>query len=318
MVIGVALIFLLAAGVLGYLLASSPRSPLLSGPASPSTGRSAVTGTAAPPPAITVPPAVGAPVPARTLPPVALAPPAAAGSVPAGSAAAGTAPVPPAEVRPLPAGSLPAGSLPAGSLPAGTAPAGSAPFSPLAAGPAPHAASGGRTAHPAAPRKAGAPGAAAGPGAAIIADPASAEVARKLRAQGYRVSPGGSADDVDCAANSYGATQTYLQAHPCTTMHRALVEVRAPNGGTALVAVARITMAEAASADGLRTELDRPGSGNVIALSRADQSYRSVTFQGLYYSSLRRDTTVNTAEAEPMATGLTPAQLKAIAAAAAG
>jgi hypothetical protein len=149
-----------------------------------------------------------------------------------------------------------------------------------------------------------------------VADPATAEVAQRLRAKGFQVTPGGSADDTDCATNSYGATRTYLTAHPCTALHRALLEVRAPNGGSALLAMARIAMPDATVADGLRTELDRPGSGNVIALSRADQSYRGVNFEGLYYASARNDTTVSTGEAEPMAAGLTAAQLKAIAAAA--
>jgi len=152
-------------------------------------------------------------------------------------------------------------------------------------------------------------------GATSAVDPRLAAVVRRLRGTGYQVTQGTAEDDTDCAAKAYGQTQAYLAAHRCVGLHRALLEVRTPRGASGLVAIAWIGMPDQAGATALKGELDRPGSGNIAALSQDDARYRSVVFRGLYYASARQDTAVVTAEAQSMVPGLTGAQLRSIAAA---
>jgi hypothetical protein len=150
---------------------------------------------------------------------------------------------------------------------------------------------------------------------ASAANPRLTALTRRLRGMGYQVTQGTTEDDTDCAANAYGQTRAYLAAHRCVGLHRALLEVRGQRGATALVAIAWIGMPDQAGATALKAELDRPGSGNIAALSQDEARYRSVVFRGLYYASARQDKTVVGAEAQSMIPGLTGAQLRSIAAA---
>jgi hypothetical protein len=160
----------------------------------------------------------------------------------------------------------------------------------------------------------GSPG--TGAPAAGAADPRLDGVSARLRGVGYRVTTAGSADGTDCAANAYGQSRAYLGAHRCVGLHRALLEVQGQRGGSALLALAWVGMPDETGAAGLKAELDRPGSGNIVELSKDDERYRNVAFTGIYYASARQAATVVTAEAQPIAAGLTAAQLKNIAAAA--
>ena len=157
---------------------------------------------------------------------------------------------------------------------------------------------------------------AAGAVGPTAADQRLSALTRKLEGAGYQVTPGVSRDDADCSANAYGQLRGYLGAHRCAGLHRAVVEVSGGRGGTALVALAWVGMPDQPAAVALKAELDRPGSGNLVALSRDDARYRSVVFNGIYYASARQDAIVVTAETQPLAAGLTGAQLKAIATAA--
>jgi hypothetical protein len=161
---------------------------------------------------------------------------------------------------------------------------------------------------------AGSPG--AGAPAAGAADPRLDGVSARLRGVGYRVTTAGSADGTDCAANAYGQSRAYLGAHRCVGLRRVLLEVQGQRGGSALLALAWVGMPDETGAAGLKAELDRPGSGNIVELSKDDERYRNVAFTGIYYASARQAATVVTAEAQPIAAGLTAAQLKNIAAAA--
>jgi hypothetical protein len=162
----------------------------------------------------------------------------------------------------------------------------------------------------------GTPSTGAGAPTAGATDPRAAGVTARLAGIGYRVTPAGSADDTDCAANAYGQSRAYLEAHRCVGLHRALLEIQGQRGGSALLALAWVGMPDETGAAGLKVELDRPGSGNIVELSRDDARYRNVAFNGIYYASARQAGTVVTAEAQPIAAGLTAAQLKNIAAAA--
>lgn len=167
---------------------------------------------------------------------------------------------------------------------------------------------------PAAPAPA-APGPAAS-GASVPGAPGSAPlpspVAAALLRDGFSATVWAGSDVPDCVANSYGQTQAYLRAHRCLGVRRALVHVNGAGPGEALVAVAWARMADPASAQGLKTVLDRPGSGNIDSLNP------SVPFTGQYYASRIDGTTAVNADVHPLVPGLTAAQLKKIAADALG
>jgi hypothetical protein len=151
---------------------------------------------------------------------------------------------------------------------------------------------------------------------APAADRQLAAVTDRLRGIGYRVTSAGSTDDTDCAANAYGQSKAFLAAHRCAGLHRALLEVQGQRGGSALLALAWVGMPDETGAANLKAELDRPGSGNIVELSKDNARYRNVAFNGIYYASARQASTVVTAEAQPVAVGLTAAQLRNIAASA--
>jgi hypothetical protein len=145
-------------------------------------------------------------------------------------------------------------------------------------------------------------------------DPRLAQVTDRLRGRGYRVDQVGSTNSTDCADNAYGGTQVFLAQHRCVGLRRALLEVYGQQSGSALVAISWVGMPDQSGAAQLKTQLDRPGSGNIIPLARGDSRYRSVVFNGIYYASSQQDLAVVSAEAATMAPGLTAAQLRNIAA----
>lgn len=164
---------------------------------------------------------------------------------------------------------------------------------------------------------AGAPRAGAPDGTATgtaTPDPRLAQVTDRLRGRGYRVNQVGSTSSTDCADNAYGGTQVFLAQHRCVGLRRALLEVYGQQNGSALLAISWVGMPDQSGAAQLKAQLDRPGSGNLIPLARGDSRYRSVVFNGIYYASSQQDLAVVSAEAAPMATGLTSAQLRNIAA----
>lgn len=170
---------------------------------------------------------------------------------------------------------------------------------------------------PDAPSSAQLPGAEAPPPAAQAPPAASAPasgqvgtVVERLKQRGFQVTERGSRSDGDCAAASYSGTQSFLTAHPCAELQRALFEVRGARSGTALVAVCWVRMPDEESATALRAVVDRPGSGNITALERNN------LFTGVYYASSQRGVVVSNADARPLSPGLTEPELKAIVAAA--
>lgn len=151
------------------------------------------------------------------------------------------------------------------------------------------------------------PGQAAPGSAAQLA----ADAVGRLQARGFQASVRTSADDTDCVANSYGGTQGYLRAHPCTGLHRGLLDVHGGNGGSALVALAWVAMPEQSGAAGLKWLLDQPGSGNVTALDRND------AFTGQFYASALNGPVAVNADAHPSSGGFDDATLHTIVTAAA-
>lgn len=147
------------------------------------------------------------------------------------------------------------------------------------------------------------------PSAATASGPVSTVVER-LKQRGFQVTERGTRSDGDCVAASYSGTQSFLKAHPCAGLQRAMFEVRGARSGTALVAVCWVSMPDEDSATALRAVVDRPGSGNITALERNN------LFTGVYYASSQRGVVVSNADARPLSPGLTESELKAIVAAA--
>jgi hypothetical protein len=164
------------------------------------------------------------------------------------------------------------------------------------------------------------PAAASAPAAAApVAPPSPAAPAQlpptvvaRLHQDGFTATVWAGSDVPDCVANSYGQTQEFLREHRCVGVRRALLDVRGPGPGEALVAVAWARMGSADSAAGLKTVLDRPDSGNINSLKP------SVPFTGQYYASKIDGSTAVNADVHPLVPGLDPAALTKIAADALG
>lgn len=125
----------------------------------------------------------------------------------------------------------------------------------------------------------------------------------RLVARGIRMKARYSHDASDCAAHAYGQVQKFLRLHPCAGLHRAQFEVRDSNGDVALIAASWVEMSTEEQARSLKQLLDRPGTGNIVELSREKGSYRSVRYTGQFYASRRDGTVVANAQAEPVARG---------------
>lgn len=123
----------------------------------------------------------------------------------------------------------------------------------------------------------------------------------RLERRGLRVEQRQVSTEDDCAANSYGQVQDFFEEHPCTKLFRALYEVQDRRHNTVLVAVASVDMSDVEQAHALQRLVDSPGTGNITELSRRDGRYRPVRFGGKFYryESLRIDTTVINAQAQP-------------------
>lgn len=135
----------------------------------------------------------------------------------------------------------------------------------------------------------------------------------RLTRLGVRVT-GRLVDDAnDCAANSYGRVQRYLQAHPCSGLRRAQFEVRGTKGDVALVPVAWVEMPTEGEAEALKELLDTGGSGNITELSRQGGRFQTVRYTGDAYASRQDGRLVINAQAQPVLRGWTGLALTTIA-----
>jgi hypothetical protein len=78
--------------------------------------------------------------------------------------------------------------------------------------------------------------------------------------------------DDTCAGHAYGDVATFLTENNCTALARALYSTEV-DGRPVVVSVARVTMADAATARELRALADTNGSGNVSDLLREGVTY---------------------------------------------
>jgi hypothetical protein len=132
-------------------------------------------------------------------------------------------------------------------------------------------------------------------------------VTRLLKQHGFTATVWAGSNLADCVGNSYGQTQAFLRSSPCVGVRRALLDVRGPGPGEALVAVSWVHMQSDSAAAALKVVLDRPDSGNINSLSP------TVPFTGDYYASKVDGNTVVNADVHPLVPGMSPDALRAIA-----
>lgn len=121
----------------------------------------------------------------------------------------------------------------------------------------------------------------------------------RLARQGLRVEQRFTSDEGDCAAHSYGLVREFFQEYSCSALFRVLFEVR-DGRVVVLVAVAWVDMPDVRHARAFKDLVDRDGTGNITELSRERGPYQDVRFTGEHYASIREDSTVINAQAQPL------------------
>jgi hypothetical protein len=124
---------------------------------------------------------------------------------------------------------------------------------------------------------------------------------QQLESDGLQVRQMSTAENDDCAANSYGEVRNYFSDHPCRGMGRAWYEVGDDEDNAAVLSVAWVEMPDAEAANDLQRLVDRPGTGNVTELSKQDGPYQDVRYSGWYYRSDVDGATFRSVQAEPLA-----------------
>jgi hypothetical protein len=124
---------------------------------------------------------------------------------------------------------------------------------------------------------------------------------QQLESDGLQVRQMSTAENDDCAANSYGEVRNYFSDHPCQDVQRAWYEVSDDEDNAAVLSVAWVEMPDAEAANDLQRLVDRPGTGNVTELSKEDGPYQDVRYSGWYYRSDVDGATFRSVQAEPLA-----------------
>ena len=124
---------------------------------------------------------------------------------------------------------------------------------------------------------------------------------QQLESDGLQVRQMSTAENDDCAANSYGEVRNYFSNHPCQGVQRAWYEVSDDEDNAAVLSVAWVEMPDAEAANDLQRLVDRPGTGNVTELSKEDGPYQDVRYSGWYYRSDVDGATFRSVQAEPLA-----------------
>ena len=124
---------------------------------------------------------------------------------------------------------------------------------------------------------------------------------QQLESDGLQVRQMSTAENDDCAANSYGEVRNYFSDHPCQGVERAWYEVSDDEGNSAVLSVAWVEMPDAEAANDLQRLVDRPGTGNVTELSKEDGPYQYVRYSGWYYRSDVDGATLRSVQADPLA-----------------
>jgi hypothetical protein len=124
---------------------------------------------------------------------------------------------------------------------------------------------------------------------------------QQLESDGLRVRQMSTAENDDCAANSFGEVRNYFSDHPCQGVERAWYEVSDDEDNSAVLSVAWVEMPDTEAAQDLKRLVDRPGTGNLTELSKEDGPYQDVRYSGWYYRSDVDGATFRSVQAEPLA-----------------
>jgi hypothetical protein len=124
---------------------------------------------------------------------------------------------------------------------------------------------------------------------------------QQLESDGLQVRQMSTAENDDCAANSYGEVRNCFSNHPCQGVQRAWYEVSDDEDNAAVLSVAWVEMPDAEAANDLQRLVERPGTGNVTELSKEDGPYQDVRYSGWYYRSDVDGATFRSVQAEPLA-----------------
>ena len=124
---------------------------------------------------------------------------------------------------------------------------------------------------------------------------------QQLESGGLQVRQMSTAENDDCAADSYGEVRNYFSDHACRGLERAWYEVGDDEDHTAVLSVAWVDMPDAEAANDLQRLVDRPGTGNVTELSKQDGPPQDVRYSGWYYRSDVDGDTFRSVQAEPLA-----------------
>jgi hypothetical protein len=113
-------------------------------------------------------------------------------------------------------------------------------------------------------------------------------------------SPMRTAFDTNCASNSYGQVQTFLQSNPCKWLARAYVAIPETTQDGVLVAFSWVDMPTLLLAEEYKSLVDKQGTGNITELSREYAPYKDVAYSGNYYLSGIAGTAVWNVEFQPV------------------
>lgn len=106
--------------------------------------------------------------------------------------------------------------------------------------------------------------------------------------------------DTNCASNSYGQVQTFLQSNPCKWLARAYVAIAETAQNGVLAAFSWVDMPTLSLAEKYKSLVDRQGTGNITELSREYAPYKNITYNGNYYLSGITGTAVWNVELQPV------------------
>jgi hypothetical protein len=110
----------------------------------------------------------------------------------------------------------------------------------------------------------------------------------------------------DCAAHSYGLVKSFFRDNPCVWLTRTYLAVHESSLGEVIVAISWVGMPNSLLADKYKELVDASGTGNVTELSRDTGPYRAIKFDGKYYASgIKYSSVVWNVQVQPV--GVVPA-----------
>jgi hypothetical protein len=104
-------------------------------------------------------------------------------------------------------------------------------------------------------------------------------------ASGYRHVGFAIESDSNCQQHSYGLVKGFFTSHPCEWVTRAYMAIHYGNVGEVLVALSWVGMPDSSLAAEYKSLVDKGGTGNITELSHDTGPYKSVQYNGQFYTS---------------------------------